>query len=152
MGALTLRTTIEPFGPACALILTDEQVAELGGGKRAPVVVGIGERSVRLRLAVMGGVNCIGISKANRAALGIEIGDAVEAVVALDVAPREVDLPAALADALADDHAARSAYEKLAFTHQREFAEWVSSAKRPETRERRVAQALDMLREGRTRS
>ena len=41
---------------------------------------------------------------------------------------------------------ARAAYEKLSFTHRREYAQWIAEAKREETRERRAARALEMLR------
>lgn len=150
MAELTLRTRIDPRGPAGALLLTDAQVAELAAGKRAPVAVTIGGRQARLRLAVMGGENMIGLSKANRALLGVEIGDEVTAVVTVDDAPREVELPVELAEALAGDELARAAYEKLAFTHRKEYAAWVASAVREATRVSRVAKALEMLREGRT--
>ncbi len=152
MPALTLATVVEPFGPAGAILLSEEQVAALGGGKRAPVTVTVAGRSVRARLAVMGGVVCIGLSKASRSELGVEIGDAVTAVVALDEAPREVEVPEELAAALATDPVARTAYERLAYSHRKEYAHWVAQAKRPDTRQRRVAQALVMLGEGRTRS
>ena len=65
---LQIHAALVPFGPATAIELTDQQVDELGGGKRAPVVVSIGDRSARLRLAVMNGKNLIGLSKA----LGME--------------------------------------------------------------------------------
>jgi uncharacterized protein YdeI (YjbR/CyaY-like superfamily) len=59
-----------------------------------------------------------------------------------------VDVPAALAAALRVDRAAATAFEKLAFTHRKEYARWVAEAKRVETRERRVSKALELLREG----
>lgn len=148
---LTLRTRIEPTGPAGAIVLTDEQVDRLGGGRRAAVRVTVAGRTARLRLGVMGGQNLIGLSKANRLALGVEVGEEVTATIEVDSAPREVELPAELAAALATDPVARAAYERLAFTHRREYAEWVASAVRAETRARRVEQALALLREGRTR-
>lgn len=151
MTSLRIDTAVEPFGPATAIILTDEQVTQLGGGKRAPLVVRIGDRSARVRLAVMGGQNCVGLSKAVRAELGVEIGDRVSAVVELDETPREVELPPELAAALATDAQARTAYDALAYTHRKEYAAWVGEAKRQETRDRRTAQALQMLREGKTR-
>lgn len=151
-GPLTLRTRLEPMGPACALILTDEQVDTLGGGKRAPVQVTIDGRTARLRLAVMGGRNVIGLSKAARAELGVEIGQDVAAEVVLDNQPREVEVPAELSAALGGDSAAATAFEALAFTHRREFATWVGEAKRPETRAKRAEQAVQILREGKTRS
>lgn len=149
--ALTFDTTLEPFGPACAVMLTDEQVEQLGGGKRAAVLVTIGGRTAPLRLAVMGGQNCIGLSKAARAQLAVEIGQAVTVTVALDAEPREVPLPAELAGPFADDPALAFAFEALAYTHRKTFATWVGEAKRPETRARRAAEAVAMIREGRTR-
>lgn len=152
MAAVEISTALEPFGPATALFLSDEQVEELGGGKRAPVRVTIEGRSARLRLAVMDGRNCIGISKANRAALGVDLGDTVTAVIELDEAPREVELPPELVEALGTDSEAKARFEALAFTHRKEFARWVSEAKRAETKERRVAETLRMVRSGQTRS
>ena len=70
--------------------------------------------------------------------------------IVLDVAPREVGVPDALASALAGDPAAKATFEALAFTHRKEYARWVADAKRPETRERRVTKALEMLRDGKT--
>lgn len=152
MPDVTLDTTLEPFGPATAIILSDDQVAQLGGGKRAAVRVAIGDRSARLRLAVMGGQNCIGLSKASRAELGVELGETVTATVSLDDAPRDVVLPDEMTAVLASDSVAAQAFEKLAFTHRKEYATWVGEAKKPETRGRRAAQALEMLRSGQTRS
>lgn len=151
MSELSLRTTLEPFGPACAIILTDDQVRELGGGKRAAVRVSIDGRTTALRLAVMGGVNCIGLSKAARAELGVEIGQQVDAVVALDETPREVEIPAELAEALSGDPDAARRFEALAYTHRKSFATWVGEAKKAETRLRRAAEAITMIHEGRMR-
>ncbi|MFC8681676.1 YdeI/OmpD-associated family protein [Microbacterium ureisolvens] len=141
---LQIRTVLEPFGPATAIELTDDQVAELGGGKRAAVVVGIGGRTARVRLAVMDGRNVIGLSKAVRAQLGVDIGDEVEATVDLDTAEREVEVPAELASALAAA-GARAAFDALSFSRRKELARGVAEAKRPETRERRVAAVVEEL-------
>lgn len=143
---LTLTTTLEPFGPACAIFLTDEQVAELASVKNPPVVVAVGERSERLRVARMGGRNCIGLSKAARAALGVEIGQEVLVTVAADTAERTVEVPRELAEALEADPEARAAFEALSYTHRKEHARAVAEAKRPETRARRVARTLELLR------
>jgi len=152
-GELRLRTVLEPRGPAAAVVLDDAQAAALGGGRKAfPVRVTVNGHTFPGRVARMGGENLIGLSKAVRAACGVEPGDEADVVVAPDDAPREVEVPEALATALAGDEEARRAYEALAYTHRKEFARWVAEAKRPETRERRVAETLTMLREGRTRS
>lgn len=84
MAALEFTRRLEPRGPAGALVLTDAEVATLGGGKRAAVQVRVGERQADLRLAVMGGENLIGMSRAARAELGVEIGQELTVTVALD--------------------------------------------------------------------
>ena len=58
----------------------------------------------------------------------------------------EVDVPAELDAALSGD--ARAAFDALAASHRREYAEWVAEAKRPETRVRRAERAVEMLRSG----
>ena len=153
MGRLAFTTELLPRGNASAVVLTDEQAEAIGEGpKRFPVAVTINGYSWRTAVARMGGENLIGLARKIREETGVEIGDVVEVAVELDTAPREVEVPDELAQALARDSAAAAAYEKLAYTHRKEFARWISEAKRPETRERRVEQALEMLRDGRTRS
>lgn len=142
---IRVRTVLEPQGPATAIELDDTQVAELAGGKRAPVLVTIGDRTVRLRLGVMGGRNLIGISKGNRAALGVEIGDEVEALIELDTAERTVEIPEDLAAALAAAPGAREAFDRLPYTHRKEHVNAILEAKRPETRQRRVAAAVEKI-------
>lgn len=146
---LHVHTTLEPQGPATAIELSDEQVAELGGGKRAPVTVTVGSRAARLRLAVMGGRNLIGLSKAARAELGVEIGDTIEADIELDAAERTVEVPEDLAAALDAENGLRAAFDALPHSSRKEQVRSVADAKRPETRERRIARVLDALRERR---
>jgi len=72
--------------------------------------------------------------------------------IELDRMPREVQAPGALAAALAADLQAAASFEQMAFTHRKEYARWVAEVKRAETRQRRVAQALEMIRPGKTGS
>jgi hypothetical protein len=144
--SLRIRTVLPAQGPATAIELTDAQVEDLGGGKRAAVRVTIGDRSARLRLGVMGGRNLIGLSKASRAELGVEIGDTVDALVELDAAEREVDVPDDLAAALDADPRVRAAFDALAFTHRKEHVRAVTEAKQAATRERRIAATVDKVR------
>jgi hypothetical protein len=150
-GTLRLHATLEPRGPAGAIVLTDEQVAVFAAGKTFPVRVTANGTTVAARVARMGGENLLGLSKKLRADLGVEIGDAIDVVIALDAAPREVEVPPALAAALAGDATAKAAFEALAPSHRKEYARWIGEAKRDETRKSRVEDALRMLREGRTR-
>jgi uncharacterized protein YdeI (YjbR/CyaY-like superfamily) len=100
----------------------------------------------------MRGEFLLGLSREVREAAGVEAGEEVEVSLARDTEERTVDVPPALAAALARDAAAEAAFDALAYTHRKEFARWVAEAKKEDTRERRVAQALKMLHEGRTRS
>lgn len=142
MSELRLHTVLELMGPAGAIVLDDEQVAQLSTAKAFPVVVTIGERTGRLRLARMGGKNLIGFSKAARAEMGVELGDEIDVVIAADTAERTVEIPDALAAALASDPAAKAAFDALAYSRRKEIARSIADAKQDATRERRLAKAL----------
>ena len=146
---MTLRidTVLEASGPAAAIVLSDEQVEELGGGKRAAVKLTIGDRTARLRLGVMGGRNLLGLSKAARAELGVEIGEAVHAIIELDTDERTVELPDDFGAALAARPGARAAFDALPPSHRREHVRAIDEAKRPETRLRRIEAAVAKLGE-----
>jgi hypothetical protein len=153
MGELTLTTTLQPRGPAAAVVLTAEQATDVGEGKKAfPVQATINEYTWAARVSRMGGEFLLGLNREVRAGAGVEAGDEVTVTITLDEAPREVDVPPALAHALDDDATAKARFDALAYTHRKEFASWIAEAKKDDTRERRVAQALQMLHEGRTRS
>jgi uncharacterized protein YdeI (YjbR/CyaY-like superfamily) len=106
----------------------------------------------RTSVARMGGEFMLGLNREVRAGAGVAAGDEVDVTVELDLAPREVEVPAALAAALATDRQARESFEAMAFTHRKEYARWVAEAKKEDTRQRRVEQALEMIRAGQTRS
>jgi hypothetical protein len=146
MSELRLHTVLEPMGPAGAIVLDDEQVAQLSAAKAFPVVVTIGDRTGRLRLARMGGKNLIGFSKAVRAEMGVELGDEIDVVITADTAERTVEIPNPLAAALASDPAAQAAFDALAYSRRKEIARSIAEAKQDATRERRLAKALDELR------
>jgi hypothetical protein len=153
MGSIRLTATLVPRGPAAAVVLDDEHVAVVGeGAKRFPVVASVNGYTWRTSVMRMGGEFLVGLNHAVRQGADVEAGDTVDIELELDTAPREVDVPAALADALASDRDARVAFDRLAYTHRKEYARWIDDAKRDETRQRRVVQALRMLREGKTRS
>jgi Bacteriocin-protection, YdeI or OmpD-Associated/Domain of unknown function (DUF1905) len=146
VGTLTFKTTLRKRGPAAAVVLDDEQVAAVGqGAKRFPVRATVNGYTWRTSVARMGGEFLVGLNREVRDGAGVEAGDNVEVVLELDTAPREVDVPEALASALASDPTAHAAFDGLAFTHRKEYARWIAEAKREETRERRVAKALEML-------
>jgi hypothetical protein len=145
MSELRLHTVLETMGPAGAIVLDDDQVAQLSTAKAFPVVVTIGERTAHLRLARMGGKNLIGFSKAVRAEMGVELGEEIDVSITADTAERTVEIPDALATALASDPAARAAFDALSYSRRKEIARSIAEAKQDATRERRLAKALDEL-------
>jgi hypothetical protein len=152
MGAISFKTTLQKRGPAAAVVLDDEQVQVIGeGAKRFPVHATVNGYSWRTSVARMGGEFLVGLNREVREGARAEAGDTVQVSLELDTAPREVDLPEALASALAADAKARAAFDALSYTHRKEYARWIAEAKRDETRERRVAEALQLLHEGKTR-
>jgi hypothetical protein len=149
VGSVRLTTTLAARGPAAAVVLDDAQVAAIGeGAKRFPVRATINGHSFRTTVTRMRGEFLLGLNREVRESAGAEAGDNVEVAIELDTAPREVDVPEALANALADDPAARATFDALSFTHRKEYARWVAEAKRAETRNRRVAKTLEELRTG----
>lgn len=148
LGSLRLSATLVPRGPAAAVVLDDEQVLAVGeGAKRFPVVAQVNGYTWRATVTRMRGEFLLGFARAVREGARVAAGDTVEVQLDLDIAPREVEVPAALADALATDPAAGAAFDALAYTHRMEYARWVDEAKRDETRRRRVNQTLQMLTE-----
>jgi len=149
MGDLVITAKLEPRGPAAAVILDEQQVETIGeGAKRFPVVASVNGYSWRTTVTKMRGEFLLGFNRAVRDVAGVQIGEQIEVAIQLDTEPREVEVPPALADALVADAVAAAAYDKLSYTHRREYARWIADAKREETRARRVTAAIRMLREG----
>jgi hypothetical protein len=143
----SFRTTLHQQGNNVGIVVPDAVIAELGAGKRPLVKVTVGGTySFVYTVAVMGGRNMIGFSAAHRAASGFRGGDEVEIVLELETAPREVDLPAELTEALAADPAAAAAFEKLSYTARKEHARAIGEAKADETKQRRLDKIMAGLR------
>jgi uncharacterized protein YdeI (YjbR/CyaY-like superfamily) len=68
------------------------------------------------------------------------------------VAKAEVVVPAELLAALKKNKAAAKQFEGMSGSCRKEYCVWITEAKREETRERRVAQAVEMIAEGKGRN
>jgi hypothetical protein len=78
-------------------------------------------------------------------------GDTVAVVIDLDKTPRTVTVPDDLKVILAEHKPAETAFAKLAYSHKKAFLDWIDSAKRPETRVKRLKETIDMLEAGKRR-
>jgi bifunctional DNA-binding transcriptional regulator/antitoxin component of YhaV-PrlF toxin-antitoxin module len=143
---MKFRTFVEPPEPMRGLEVPPEVVESLGQGKRPPVTITINGHSWKSRVAIMRGRYLLGLSNANRRAAGVKIGDEVEVEVEFDREPRIVVEPADFARALDADPIARTAYDLLPDGRKREHVRAIETAKKPETRIRRIEKALATLR------
>lgn len=123
-------------------------VTALGAGKRPAVSVTINDYTYRSTVAPMGGVFMLPVSAEIRAEAGVAAGDAVQVELALDTAPREIAVPPDLAAALDREPDARRSFDALSYSNKRRHVLSVEDAKTPETRQRRIAKAVETLREG----
>jgi len=141
-------TTVGSDHPSSLFIVVPAEVVEaLSEKKRPPVRVTLnGDYMYRSTISVYAGRSYLPIRREIREACGLAPGMAVEVTLALDEEPRQVEIPDDLAAAFAGDLEALALFDRLSFTHQREYVEWITGAKREATRARRVTQTLEMLR------
>jgi hypothetical protein len=125
--------------------------ATYGEARPAVKMTTLGE-SFRTRVMVYGGKYFLGLWKDVRERHGLRQGQKIEVSIEPDRQERKVEPPAALAAALKSNPVARAGWKALSFTHQREWAEAINDAKKAETRERRVAQAVEAALARATRS
>jgi Bacteriocin-protection, YdeI or OmpD-Associated/Domain of unknown function (DUF1905) len=130
-------------------LVVPKEVAATFGSKRPPVVAHVNGVEYRSRLAVYGGQSYLGLRKDLLKQLAVGAGDVVQVELAEDHQERVVVEPPELTAALAENPAAKAAYEKLPFTHRTEYARWIDEGKKPETRADRVAKTIKRLTEPR---
>ena len=146
---MKFRAVVELGGKtATGIPIPDDVVAMLGTGKRPAVRVRVGGYEYRTTVAPMGGRFFVPLSAEHRTAAGVAAGDAVAVDIQLDTEPREVTVPADLADALARDRQAGATFDGLAYSHRKEWVRWIEEAKKPETRATRLTKTVDALHEG----
>ena len=144
---MRFRAHVEPARADEGVGGAPEQVVEaLGAGKRPRVIITINGHSWSSRVAIMRGRYLLGLSNANREAAGVVTGEDVEIELEFDPEPPAVIAPADLALALDVDPVARAAYDRLSYSRKREHVRAIESAKKPETRKRRIETALATLR------
>jgi hypothetical protein len=149
---MRFRTTILQTGKTTTgFQVPDEIVEALGRGKRPAVTVTINGFTYRNTVAVMDGIYMIGVSAENRAGAGVRGDDVVDVDIELDTAPREVDVPGDFAAALDAEPDARRTFDALSYSNKSWHTLQIAGAKSDETRQRRIAKSVAILREGRPR-
>jgi len=123
-------------------------VEAFGTRARVPVRGTINGFPFRSSLMPMGGCHMMVVNKTLRDGAKCKAGDVVEIVMERDTAERMVEAPVELAKELAKCRKAQERWEKLSFTHQKEMARSIVEAKQEETRKRRLARVLRILKAG----
>ena len=118
----------------------------------------------KARVSVMGTINCFAfrssvfptsdgthfmmVNKSMQQGASVKPGDVVRVALQRDTAPRTLSVPKDLEDALGKHRDARGRFEVMSYSHKKEYLDWIESAKRQETRLRRIEKAVTMLASG----
>jgi Bacteriocin-protection, YdeI or OmpD-Associated/Domain of unknown function (DUF1905) len=143
-------TILQSGKTATGIRVPSTVVSSLGPSKRPAVRVTINGYTYRSSVASMGGEFMLSVSAEVRERAGVAAGDEVDVDIELDTDPREVVLPADLLDALERDTDAKRHFDDLSYSNKRRMVIPIEQAKTAETRQRRIAKAVNTLREGRT--
>ena len=149
MAVRRFTVELERVGKTATMFRVPFDLKEAFGRARPPVRVTIRGHEWRTTPGVYDGVGHIVVNRSVKSATGVDAGDRVRVEMALDSAPRTVPVPDDLRAGLAGDDAARAGFERLSYSHRREYVDWIEEAKRPETRARRIAATVDGARAGR---
>ena len=131
-------------GPT-GIVVPPDAIAALGQGKKPAVLVSVNGYDYPSTVAVMGGAFMIPFASDHRKATGLKAGDAIEVVLTLETAPRQVEVPVDLAAAL-DEAGLRAAFDASAPSRRKEWVRQVVEAKAVETRARRVEKVVGEVR------
>lgn len=137
-------TTLRQTGNNTGIEVPPEVVDALGGGRRAAVIVDVNGFTFSSTIGAMGGKSLIPFSADKRAATGLSGGDAISVDLALDTAPRTVEIPDDLAAALSDA-GMRAKFDALSPSARKAHVTSVDAAKAAGTRARRIAAVVAKL-------
>lgn len=140
------RAEIQDAGGG-AYVVVPFDLEETFGKKRLQALVTFDGQPYRGLVGKYRGEVMVIVPKNIREAIKKGPGDEVEVSVEEDTAPREVAVPDDLAAALEGAPEAKAFFERLSYTHRREYVSWIEKAKRPETRTRRIGQAVEKLKD-----
>jgi hypothetical protein len=94
------------------------------------------------------GTHYLVINRTIREAVGVSQGDSVQVTMHADLEARQVTVPEDLAAALQQNPASKAIFEKLSYSHQKQYVEWIESARQAATRQDRISKTITMLPEG----
>jgi hypothetical protein len=140
------RAELQLTGRTGTYVEVPLDVPALFGRARPPVRGTVNGAPLRSTIARYGDEYLLVINRQVREAAGAAAGDTVEIQLELDRKPRVVRLPKDFAAALDKD--ARAKFDRMSYSHRKDYVDWIKEAKREETRQRRIAKAVELIRQG----
>lgn len=141
---------IQVEGMNAAYVEFPFNVEELFGTRGQVKVKAMFDKQVEYRgsLANMGR-NChtLGLTQEIRSKLGKTFGNLVEVELERDMEVREVIIPDDVQVLLNENPEGKAYFEKLSYTHRKEYINWITSAKKEETRVNRLVAFIEKLRQ-----
>lgn len=115
------------------------------GKKRLKVKIWYDKILYRGLLTKYAGEYNLMMNKEVREKVGKKAGDKVTIKIAEDTEERIVEIPKAMTDFFKKEKELKSVFDKLAFTHKKEYAIWIASAKKEETLQNRLIKFKELL-------
>jgi hypothetical protein len=149
------KVKLEGQGPGqawtCLCVPFDVQ-KEFQSRARVSVCGTINGFAYRSSIFPMGdGAHMMMVNKSMQAGAKVSAGDSVRVTMERDDKPREVAMPPDLKKALARKATVRKFFASLAPSCKKEYVDWITGAKRDETRKARIQKAVTMLAASRKR-
>ncbi len=145
----TFKAIIQNAGGGGAFVDIPFDVEKIFGAKKPrvrAVIEGVPYRGLLTRMG--GDQHILIILKGIREQIGRTFGDEITITVEPDTEPRVVEIPKELARELKKDKEAKAFFDKLSYTHRREYVNWINEAKKEETPQNRIAKTIEMLKQG----
>jgi bacteriocin resistance YdeI/OmpD-like protein/uncharacterized protein DUF1905 len=140
---------IQNAGGGGAFVEVPFNVEEAFGAKKPKVKALIEGVPYRGLLVRMGSEHhLLIILKGIREQIGKTFGDEIQVTVEPDLEERVIEIPKDLIKELKKDKEAKAFFDKLSYTHRKEYVNWVTEAKKEETRQNRIIKTIEMLKKG----
>jgi hypothetical protein len=139
------ETVVIGVGNHASIEIPDENLAEIGGNRRAPLRITINGHTYQSTATGVDGKCMVVFPMRDREAAGVTAGDYVRVTLELDSGYRQVEVPSELAAAL-QAAGLNETFHELTYSKRREFVRQINDARADETRTRRLQKIIAALR------
>ncbi|MBA3804423.1 MAG: DUF1905 domain-containing protein [Acidobacteria bacterium] len=127
--------------------LPRKESAKFGVRGRVPVIGRLSGYEFRSSIFPTGdGAHFMAVNREVRGGAGVAAGDRVKVSMEIDTKPRTVAIAPDINKALSKSKTVRARFDKLSYTHRKEYVQWIESAKRTETRACRIEEVIKRLK------